>query len=144
MSSPSSALGDEWRTLTYQRAVATLERVPFRVQSAEQLAGVGGVGKQVAEKVKEILGTGTLAKLDSFRKDAKVGPRAFHCALQGTARAEAVLSSLPLCRALRLLQWTRLGASNECRLQGRCVQEYDSRIGSSLCCLISDVSLSPK
>jgi hypothetical protein len=112
VSSPSSGLGDEWRTLTYQRAVATLERVPFRVQSAEQLAGVGGVGK-------EILGTGTLAKLDSFRNDAKVGPRVPPCALQGTARAAAVSIFLPPCRALHLPQRLRLEALNEVRVAGQ-------------------------
>ncbi|GAQ91562.1 putative DNA polymerase X family [Klebsormidium nitens] len=66
------ALGDEWRALTYRRAVGVLERLSFRIASAEQLAGVMGVGQQVRDKVKEILGTGRLAKLDSLQSDAKL------------------------------------------------------------------------
>ncbi len=64
------ASGDRWRSLVYKKAAAILKRQP-RITDVSQLDGIYGIGSSIKEKVKEILETGELIKLDSFHADHK-------------------------------------------------------------------------
>lgn len=49
-----------------------LARIPFRLTSVQQLNNVKGLGKSVSAKVKEILTTGRLEKLENFLANEQV------------------------------------------------------------------------
>eukprot|EP00850_Spirogloea_muscicola_P023111 SM000329S12574 [mRNA] locus=s329:19218:22724:- [translate_table: standard] len=65
-------LGDSWRALTYKKAVSTLEKLPWRISNAEQLASVQGIGKSMLNKVKELLASGTIGKLEALKSSPQV------------------------------------------------------------------------
>lgn len=67
-----SVLGDEWRALTYRKAAIRLENLPCQISSMEDVKHISGVGSSVMEKIKEILCTGKLQKLESLKADPKV------------------------------------------------------------------------
>lgn len=66
------ALGDTWRALTYKKAVATLQRVPFSIADQDAARAIPGLGRSVQDKICEILNTGRLQKLESLKSDPKV------------------------------------------------------------------------
>ncbi len=66
-----------FRVRAYQnaaRAVAGLDR-DVATMSASELAGVRGLGKSTAARIREYLDTGTVAKLDQLREKHPVGKR---------------------------------------------------------------------
>ncbi|MCO5609376.1 hypothetical protein L7F22_063602 [Adiantum nelumboides] len=67
-----SVLGDEWRALTYRKAAIRLEKLPCKISSMEDVKHVSGIGSSVIDKIKEILCTGKLQKLESLKADSKV------------------------------------------------------------------------
>ncbi|MCO5578785.1 hypothetical protein L7F22_032631 [Adiantum nelumboides] len=66
-----SVLGDEWRALTYRKAAIRLEKLPCKISSMEDVKHVSGIGSSVIDKIKEILCTGKLQKLESLKADSK-------------------------------------------------------------------------
>eukprot|EP00850_Spirogloea_muscicola_P020991 SM000233S07962 [mRNA] locus=s233:77510:81004:+ [translate_table: standard] len=66
------ALGDSWRALTYKKAVSTLEKLPWCISNADQLASVQGIGKSMIKKVKELLASGTIGKLEALKASPQV------------------------------------------------------------------------
>ncbi|KAI5079691.1 hypothetical protein GOP47_0005170 [Adiantum capillus-veneris] len=74
-----SVLGDEWRALTYRKAAIRLEKLPCRISSLEDVKHISGIGSSVIDKIKEILCTGKLQKLEGLKADPKV------CTLQHLA-----------------------------------------------------------
>lgn len=67
-----SVLGDEWRSLTYRKAAIQLEKLPCRIFNFEDVKHLPGIGSSMVEKIKEILCTGRLQKLESLKADPKV------------------------------------------------------------------------
>ncbi|KAJ7556882.1 hypothetical protein O6H91_05G103000 [Diphasiastrum complanatum] len=63
---------DEWRAFTYKKAVNKIEKLPFKLNNAEELKVIEGIGGSIIDKIKEILSTGTLKKLRHVKADPKV------------------------------------------------------------------------
>lgn len=66
------ALGDDRRSFSYNKALSVLEKVPFKIDSVDQVKGLPAIGKSMQDHIQEILQTGCLSKLDHFEKDEKI------------------------------------------------------------------------
>ncbi|KAG0471819.1 hypothetical protein HPP92_016365 [Vanilla planifolia] len=66
------ALGDERRSFSYYKAIIVIEKLPFKIQNAEQVKHLPAIGKSMQDHIKEIVTTGKLSKLEHFEKDEKV------------------------------------------------------------------------
>ncbi|KAK8522474.1 hypothetical protein V6N12_056182 [Hibiscus sabdariffa] len=66
------ALGDDRRSFSYYKAIAVVEKLPFKIESADQVKGLPGIGKSMQDHIQEIVTTGKLSKLDHFETDEKV------------------------------------------------------------------------
>lgn len=60
---------DQWRTLAYRKAVATLRRQTIKISTAKEAAALPFVGSRLADKIEEIVLTNRLRRLDSTRND---------------------------------------------------------------------------
>eukprot|EP00850_Spirogloea_muscicola_P005831 SM000027S09612 [mRNA] locus=s27:337246:341585:+ [translate_table: standard] len=68
----SDALGDDRRYFSYYKALSVLEKLPFKITSADQVKGLPAIGKSLQDHVREILATGKLQKLENYKTDEKV------------------------------------------------------------------------
>ncbi|MBA0823612.1 hypothetical protein Goarm_020330, partial [Gossypium armourianum] len=66
------ALGDDRRSFSYYKAIAVVEKLPFKVESADQVKDLPGIGKSMQDHIQEIVTTGKLSKLEQFETDEKV------------------------------------------------------------------------
>ncbi|KAJ8773827.1 hypothetical protein K2173_008290 [Erythroxylum novogranatense] len=66
------ALGDDRRSFSYYKAIPVIEKVPFKIESSEQVKGLPGIGKSLQDHIQEIVTTGKLSKLEHFETDEKV------------------------------------------------------------------------
>ncbi|KAL6547231.1 hypothetical protein OROMI_022952 [Orobanche minor] len=66
------ALGDDRRSFSYYKAIPVIEKLPFRIGSADQVKDLPGIGKSLQDHINEIVNTGKLSKLEHFEKDEKV------------------------------------------------------------------------
>ncbi|XP_051122021.1 DNA polymerase lambda isoform X2 [Andrographis paniculata] len=66
------ALGDDRRSFSYYKAIPVIEKLPFRIESADQVKHLPGIGKSLQDHIQEIVNTGKLSKLEHFEKDEKV------------------------------------------------------------------------
>ncbi|EYU29697.1 hypothetical protein ABFS82_12G113100 [Erythranthe guttata] len=66
------ALGDERRSFSYYKAIPVIEKLPFRIESADQVKHLPGIGKSLQDHIQEIVNTGKLSKLEHFENDEKV------------------------------------------------------------------------
>ncbi|XP_044489598.1 DNA polymerase lambda isoform X2 [Mangifera indica] len=66
------ALGDNRRSFSYHKAVAVIEKLPFKIESTDQVKGLPGIGKSMQDHIQEIVTTGKLSKLEHFETDEKV------------------------------------------------------------------------
>ncbi|XP_065860970.1 DNA polymerase lambda isoform X2 [Euphorbia lathyris] len=66
------ALGDDRRSFSYYKAIPVIEKVPFKIESAEQVKDLPGIGKSLQDHIQEIVTTGKLSKLEHFEADEKV------------------------------------------------------------------------
>lgn len=55
-----------------QKAGAAIRAFPGKITSVEDLPKTWGLGKKMLDKIKEILETGRLQKLDNFRREPKI------------------------------------------------------------------------
>ena len=46
----------------YRNGIAAINSVPFRIENADQVKGVAGIGQKIRDKINEILSTGALRK----------------------------------------------------------------------------------
>lgn len=60
---------DKGRTIAYTKAIAALRMVDKKIDSANQLKGIRGIGPKVLEKVKEYLDTGKISAAESAKKE---------------------------------------------------------------------------
>ncbi|KAL2253549.1 UNVERIFIED_CONTAM: DNA polymerase lambda [Sesamum indicum] len=66
------ALGDDRRSFSYYKAIPVIEKLPFKIESADQVKHLPGIGKSLQDHIQEIANTGKLSKLEHFEKDEKV------------------------------------------------------------------------
>ncbi|XP_050371844.1 DNA polymerase lambda-like [Argentina anserina] len=66
------ALGDDRRSFSYHKAIPVIEKLPFKIENAEQVKGLPGIGKSMQDHIQEIVTTGKLSKLEHFETDEKV------------------------------------------------------------------------
>ncbi|XP_015203113.2 DNA polymerase lambda isoform X1 [Lepisosteus oculatus] len=64
--------GDKWRALGYSKAINALKSYHKPVSSYEEACKIRGIGKRMAEKIKEILESGNLRKLDHIGESVPV------------------------------------------------------------------------
>lgn len=66
------ALGDDRRSFSYYKAIPVIEKLPFKIESADQVKNLPAIGKSLREHIQEIVTTGKLSKLEHFENDEKV------------------------------------------------------------------------
>ncbi|XP_011655646.1 DNA polymerase lambda isoform X2 [Cucumis sativus] len=66
------ALGDERRSFSYYKAIPVIEKLPFRIESIDQVKHLPAIGKSLQDHIQEIVTTGKLSKLEHFETDEKV------------------------------------------------------------------------
>ncbi|XP_053167172.1 DNA polymerase lambda isoform X3 [Hemicordylus capensis] len=67
-----SVQGDKWRALGYSKAINALKSYHKPVTSYQEACKIPGIGKQMAEKILEILESGHLRKLDHISESVPV------------------------------------------------------------------------
>lgn len=60
---------DQWRTLAYRKAIATLRNQDKKITTSAQAAALPFIGKRLADKIEEIVLTDRLRRLDNTRTD---------------------------------------------------------------------------
>ncbi|KAM4109949.1 hypothetical protein ACJW30_03G157600 [Castanea mollissima] len=66
------ALGEDRRSFSYYKAIAVIEKLSFKIDSADQVKDLPSIGKSLHDHIQEIVTTGKLSKLEHFEKDEKV------------------------------------------------------------------------
>ncbi|KAL6861744.1 hypothetical protein ACP4OV_017444 [Aristida adscensionis] len=66
------ALGDDRRSFSYYKAIPVIEKLPFKIESVDQVKNLPAIGKSLKDHINEIVTTGKLSKLDHFENDEKV------------------------------------------------------------------------
>ncbi|GFP96163.1 DNA polymerase lambda [Phtheirospermum japonicum] len=66
------ALGEDRRSFSYYKAIPVIEKLPFKIESADQVKDLPGIGKSLQDHIQEIVNTGKLSKLEHFQNDEKV------------------------------------------------------------------------
>ncbi|KAJ9557103.1 hypothetical protein OSB04_011717 [Centaurea solstitialis] len=70
--STSVSLGDDRRSFSYYKAIPVIERLPFKIESGDQVKDLPAIGKSMQDHIHEIVTTGKLSKLEHFESDEKV------------------------------------------------------------------------
>ncbi|XP_021293429.1 DNA polymerase lambda isoform X2 [Herrania umbratica] len=60
------------RSFSYYKAIAVVEKLPFKIESSNQVKNLPGIGKSMQDHIQEIVTTGKLSKLEHFETDEKV------------------------------------------------------------------------
>ncbi|KAK9707345.1 hypothetical protein RND81_07G191000 [Saponaria officinalis] len=66
------ALGEDRRSFSYYKAIPVIEKLPFKIESADQVKHLPAIGKSLCDHIQEIVSTGKLSKLEFFESDEKV------------------------------------------------------------------------
>ncbi|GAU45360.1 hypothetical protein TSUD_239090 [Trifolium subterraneum] len=66
------ALGEDRRSFSYHKAISVIEKLPFKIESADQIKNLPSIGKSMKDHIQEIITTGKLLKLEHFETDEKV------------------------------------------------------------------------
>ncbi|KEH22317.1 putative DNA-directed DNA polymerase [Medicago truncatula] len=66
------ALGEDRRSFSYYKAISVIEKLPFKIESADQIKNLPSIGKSMEDHIQEIITTGKLSKLEHFETDEKV------------------------------------------------------------------------
>ena len=129
--------GDHWRRYAYGRAIAMIRRLDTRIETADDVRRLAGVGEGIAVKVDEILRQGTPRKLQALEGNAEVqalqqfgriwgvGPST---AKQLYARGFRTLEDLARAPAHALTPQQRVGLARFDDLQERMSQAEVARI----------------
>jgi DNA polymerase lambda len=70
-----SALGDKWREYTYKKAAGIIKRLSIVIETeddVQSLHEIRGLGTKLVDKVREIVRTGSLQKLQNLKADPKI------------------------------------------------------------------------
>ncbi|KAH9886677.1 hypothetical protein C8Q73DRAFT_714869 [Cubamyces lactineus] len=60
---------DEWRVMSYNKAIAALRKHPSRIRSYEEARTLRGIGDKTAQKIMEIIETGNLRRIEHERTE---------------------------------------------------------------------------
>ncbi|KAI0325262.1 hypothetical protein GY45DRAFT_1330494 [Cubamyces sp. BRFM 1775] len=60
---------DEWRVMSYNKAIAALRKHPSRIRSYEEAKTLRGIGDKTAQKIMEIIETGNLRRIEHERTE---------------------------------------------------------------------------
>ena len=63
---------DEWRTISYRKAITQLKHTKHAIESAEDALAIRGIGDRLATKIAEIVQTGKLEKLEHSKQSSNV------------------------------------------------------------------------
>ncbi|KAK6931103.1 DNA polymerase beta, palm domain [Dillenia turbinata] len=66
------AVGDDRRSFSYYKAIPVIEKLPFKIESVDQVKHLPGIGRSMQDHIHEIVTTGKLSKLEHFETDEKV------------------------------------------------------------------------
>lgn len=66
------ALGDDRRSFSYYKAIPVIEKLPFKIESVDQVKHLPAIGKSMQDHIHEIVTTGKFSKLEHFEADEKV------------------------------------------------------------------------
>lgn len=66
------ALGEDRRSFSYYKAITVIDKLPFKIESVDQVKNLPGIGKSMQDHIQEIVTTGKLSKLEHFKSDEKV------------------------------------------------------------------------
>ncbi|CAI5516973.1 unnamed protein product [Closterium sp. Naga37s-1] len=94
-----SGLGDEWRWFSYYKALSVLEKLPFRIVSAQQVQGLPSIGSSLQGKIQEILSYGMIKKLRAYQADDMVRTLSLFSARSGELAPAPPAGSTPLTTA---------------------------------------------
>ncbi|KAG6600136.1 DNA polymerase lambda, partial [Cucurbita argyrosperma subsp. sororia] len=116
------ALGDERRSFSYYKAIPVIEKLPFKIESIDQVKHLPAIGKSLQDHdfignpswhgggqdmslgIQEILTTGKLLKLEHFETDEKVQTISLFGEVWGIGPATALRLYDKGCRTLDDLQ----------------------------------------
>ncbi|EIW56377.1 uncharacterized protein TRAVEDRAFT_59518 [Trametes versicolor FP-101664 SS1] len=60
---------DEWRVMSYNKAISALRKYPARIKSYEEAVAIRGIGDKTARKIMEIVETGNLRRIQHERTE---------------------------------------------------------------------------
>lgn len=60
-----SRMDDHWRTISYRKAIKTLQRQPHHIRTASEARMLPGIGERLAQKIEEIATTDRLRRLEN-------------------------------------------------------------------------------
>src|SRR5689334_14696876 len=63
--------GERWKANAYQKAIGVLQNFPREITSGSEVSHIRGIGSGIADKIDQILHTGTVA--DLYGDPANVG-----------------------------------------------------------------------
>ncbi|VAI72471.1 unnamed protein product [Triticum turgidum subsp. durum] len=66
------AMGDDRRSFSYYKAIPVIEKLPFKIESGDQVKNLPTIGKSLKDHINEIVTTGKLSKLEHFENDEKI------------------------------------------------------------------------
>ncbi|KAM3194025.1 hypothetical protein ACQJBY_070589 [Aegilops geniculata] len=66
------AMGDDRRSFSYYKAIPVIEKLPFKIESGDQVKNLPAIGKSLRDHINEIVTTGKLSKLEHFENDEKI------------------------------------------------------------------------
>ncbi|KAL9240918.1 hypothetical protein vseg_015084 [Gypsophila vaccaria] len=84
------ALGEDRRSFSYYKAIPVIEKLPFKIESADQVKHLPAIGKSLCDHIQEIVSTGKLSKLEHFESDEKVKTIALFGEVWGVGPATAL------------------------------------------------------
>lgn len=94
------AMGDDRRSFSYYKAIPVIEKLPFKIESVEQVKHLPTIGKSMQEHIQEIVTTGKLSKLEHFETDEKVRTISLFGEVWGIGPATALKLYEKGCRTL--------------------------------------------
>ncbi|CAF2819088.1 unnamed protein product [Rotaria sp. Silwood2] len=80
---------DKWRAYGYQKAISTLKKCHRPVTTYEEIRMLPGVGPRLAEKIVEIMETGSMIKLEEYQTDADIAAMDLFGQIWGIGPAQA-------------------------------------------------------
>ncbi|CAF0914208.1 unnamed protein product [Adineta steineri] len=80
---------DKWRAFGYQKAISTLKKCNRPTTTYEELRRLPGVGSRLAEKIVEIMETGSMTKLEEYQTDADIAVMDLFGQIWGSGPAQA-------------------------------------------------------
>ena len=62
---------DIGRKIAYMKAAAVIRNLDKEIESERDVENIKGVGKKISDKIKELLGTGKISKLENMKGSEK-------------------------------------------------------------------------